>query len=212
MLEGVAMTEPTPATVRAFVEHMLAEYGGKLTPKADAWEMRAAGSLLGALGILTAKSFADDYTTTIGSTVYAPFHPGDEGTGWTRWSQIEVIAHECQHLHQKRERGLRHEADYLTSSARRAHIEAEAYAVNAALHHWHHGVIESWWPGWRAESLRSYGCSAQDVEVATAHLRMIAGSVRRGVVVSHAARTAIMWLDEHAPYLRHPAVASRRPS
>lgn len=203
------MTEPTPDVVRAFYAHMAREYGATVVPKADSSLMSAAGVFLGAIGIIDRDAFARRFVTTIGSAVYAPFSPGDDSTGWPLWSQIEVMAHECQHVQQRRDRGLRHEIDYLASTAKRAHAEAEAYAVNAALHHWRHGVIEPWWCAHTSRLLRSYGCTDTDVLVAERHLRMIAGSVRASVVVSHAARTAIMWLDENAPKLRHPAVASR---
>jgi len=203
------MSEPTPDVVRAYYAALCADYGATVVPKASSALMGAVGAFLGAIGIVDRAAFASRFVTTLGRTVYVPFVPGEPSADWSLWSQIEVLAHECQHIRQHDDRGLRFERDYLMSTAKRAHLEAEAYAVNAALHHWRHGVIEGWWPTHTAGLLRFYGCTDADVLVAERHLRMIASSVRAGVVVSHAARTAIVWLDEHAPKLRHPAVASR---
>ncbi len=195
------MTDPTPDLVRRFYAHMAAEYGATVKPKATAWEMRAAGKFLGAIGIVDAGAFATQFVTTIGSTVFVPYEPGDDAS-WTLWSQITTLTHECQHIKQRSLRGLDYEVSYLSSKAKRSHIEAEAYATNVELHFWRTGSIEPWVIDHLAGHMASYGVSAVDVSVLRKHLEMIAVGARRGVVVSHAARTAIAWLDANAPELR----------
>jgi len=214
---GDAMTEPTAETVRAFYAHMSSRFGATVVPKASSSLMSAAGWGLGALRSLGASvpdaaAFASRYVTTIGSTVYVPYEPGDESTGWSRWDQIGVIVHECEHVAQRGRMGLAYERDWLTSTAARARLEAEAYRVQLELEHWHRGYVPADMPGRLARMLRDYGCSDADVAVTERVLRSSAVSVRQGAVISEAAHVAILWLDEHAPELRAPGVPSRRPS
>jgi hypothetical protein len=204
------MTEPTPDDVRAFCAHMARECRASVRPKADAWEMRAAAAGLHVLGVFglhvpSAEDFARRYVTTLGRTVFVPFEPGDASGPWSLWEQMMVIAHECEHI---RQRAMRHlgafEIDYLTSGALRAQLEADAYRCNMELHRWRFGDVPAGMPHALASTLLAYGCTRADVEVCELHLRSSAETSRRGGVLSHAAATAIEWLDEHAPHLRAP--------
>lgn len=138
--------------------------------------------------------------------------PGDVGDPalWDLWGQIETIAHECQHAHQRAEQGtVTHSLAYLFDRTARTAEEVDAYAVNLELHRWRNGTIAPGIPGHYARALRGYQVSDADVAAAESALRMRAVSARRGIILSHAGRTAIDWLDVHAPSLRHPAVGGR---
>lgn len=212
------MTEPTADIVRGLFAHLAETYGARVVLKGSSALMGAAGWGLGVLRKLGLRVpdpalFATRYVTTIGASVFVPFEVGVADPIWSLWDQLTTIAHECEHIAQKRRGHLgAHERDYLLSTPKRAHLEADAYRVNLELHHWRFGNVPHGLPHALANMLLEYGCSAADVAVTERHLRMSAVSVRQGAVISEASFTAIRWLDEHAPELRAPNVASRRPS
>lgn len=190
------MSEPKPQTVRAYAEHMAREFGATLHEQGD-----PIGLVLG-LGLRAVGMDPSRYATTLADHIFTPFRFGEERPGWGLWDQMEVLAHECQHVEQYRRRNILHGIDYITSAARREGIEAQCLSANLELHHWRYGLVESWYPHARVEGLAAYGCSAKDVAVAEKHLRTIAASAKRGLVISRAARVAISWLEEHAPEIR----------
>lgn len=200
-------------TVRAFAGHMARSYGAAIAPKASSSTMRAAGTALRMLGIPLGDRWLTQVVTTMGSTIYVPFEVGEPSADWSPWEQIAVIAHECQHVFQHTRDGVVIPgARYLVDTSQRTATEAEAYVTSAELHWWRYGTLEGWWLEHRATAMHSYGVSAADVTHMRAHLLGVAPIIRRGGLVSHAGRTAIGWLDQHAAELRHPSVASRSPS
>lgn len=207
----IADQDIAPETVRGFYRFMRDEYRASVVRKQGEAFMEIAASVLATLRIQQSReAFLGGYVTTIGRTVYVPFDVGVDGR-WSCWEQIEILAHECEHIHQQDVTGsLAHGFDYLTSKARRAHIEAEAYAVNLELHHWRYGTIEDWYPRVRAESMHGYGVNDADVAYVRRFLASRAPTILAGGFLSHAGRSAIAWLDRHAPELRSPAVRDRR--
>lgn len=207
----IADSDISPEVVRGFYAFMCDEYRATVTPKRGALAMEAAATLLATVQIQKSRdAFLDDYVTTIGRTVFVPFDVGVDGR-WSCWEQIEILAHECEHIHQQDTTGaLAHGFDYIAIKARRTHIEAEAYAVNLELHHWRRGTVEDWYPRVRAESMHGYGVSDADVAYVRRFLASRAPTVAAGGFLSHAGRSAIAWLDRHAPELRSPAVRDRR--
>jgi len=194
--------------VRDFYAHMTQRFGARVVPKGSALEMKLAAEFL-ELGRLFGmelpdrESFASYYVTTFGSTIYTPFKPGEPMDVWDLWSQIEVLAHECEHVDQKRRRAHgAHELDYLTSTPKRAHIEAEAYRVNMELMVWRYGRLNADAPHLLARKLKDYGCSVEDVLFVERHLRSSMTSVSNGAVISVAAYEALRWLEQRAPELR----------
>lgn len=187
------VSEPTPEIVRAYANHMVREFGATLHEQGD-----PIGFALG-LGLRVVGMDPARYATTLADHIFTPFRFGERIEGaWSLWDQVVVLAHECQHVEQWRRRNLLHGFDYITSTARREGIEAECLSVNLELHHWRYGQVESWYPASRAGGLAAYGCSAQDIVVAEKHLRSIAASAKRGLVISRAARVAIHWLEDNA--------------
>jgi hypothetical protein len=207
----IADSDISPDTVRAFYRVMCEQYGASVKPKRGDLAMEVAATFLATVQIQKSRdAFLDNYVTTLGRTVLVPFDVGVDGR-WSCWQQIEVLAHECERIHQQDATStLAHGFDYLVSKARRTRIEAEAYAVNLELHHWRYGTIEDWYPRVRAESMHGYGVSDADVAYLRRFLASRAPTIVAGGIVSHAGRTAIAWLDRNAPELRSPSVADRR--
>ena len=198
-------------TVQEFASHMAVAFNASIRPKAGAWTMDAAGGFLRLFGFGLGKRWDTHVVTTMGRTIYVPFELGSGGF-YSPWDQIAVLAHECQHVHDGTVGGILRDIRYLVSTPDRTHTEAMANVASMELHHWRYGAIEHWWTRARADAMHGYGVSAADVEVMRTHLLAAAPIVRRGGLISHAGRTAIAWLDEHAPELRAPNVRSRDPS
>lgn len=192
--------------VRRYVEAMSASVGA--TP-AVRWPL--LGMAQRVIGIDPSQ-----YATTIGRDILGPAPWGSPELvllGWSPWAQMSTYAHECEHVRQHDAHGaIAHAWDYLTSPARRVQRECEAMVPQMELEIWRRGLVADWWPRVRAEALRAYLVREADLAVAERHLRALAPTVRAGGLVSRSGAVAIRWLDEHAPELRHPTVAPRRPS
>lgn len=195
------MTQLTPSLVSEFWQYMTSRYGASVVDKRNAAEMQVVSSLLGALGIVDRNSFLRHFATTIGHRIYVPFDIGIATADWSLWGQIMVCAHECQHIVQYDQLGpLKFAWQYVAKTAGRARLEAEAYRCQLELHFWRTGQVLS--ARDLAASLKSYGVTQADIQVAETILRMSGESVRRGAVINPTSRAAIDWLSARAPELR----------
>ena len=195
------MSDLTPELVRAYWAAMTARFGASVIDKSSATEMQIVATVLGQLGILDRDAFLEHFTTTIGHRIYTSFDVGTPTPTWSLWGQIMVCAHECQHIVQYDQLGaLRFGWQYVTSTAARARLEAEAYRCQLELEHWRTGRILS--PHQLASSLKNYAVTDADIKVAEVALAMSAESVRRGAVINPTSRFAIDWLSAHAPQIR----------
>jgi hypothetical protein len=198
------MSGLTPALVAEFWQYMMHRYGGSVIDKRNASEMQLVGALLGKLGIVDKDSFLRHYATTIGHRIYIPFEIGLATPDWSLWGQIMVCTHECEHIVQYDNLGpIKFAWQYVAKTAGRARLEAEAYRCQLELHFWRTAQLLS--PHELASSLKSYGVTDADIQVAETILRMSAESVRRGAVINPTSRAAIDWLNVHAPELRAKA-------
>src|SRR5262249_28101861 len=124
----------TPELVRAFYKHMTGTFGASVIDKRSATEMQVVAGVLGALGIVNREEFLRRFATTIGKRIYLPFDVGDAAQGWSLWSQVAVLTHECQYIVQYNANGpLGFSWRYLTNTAARAAFEAEAYRCQLEL-------------------------------------------------------------------------------
>lgn len=190
----------TPALVRAFAQHMSKLYRARLASKADAAEMKLAAAFVGAFASIEPGDFLTRWATTLGSTVYLPFEPGDSEDPARLWGQVLTITHECQHVAQHEREGLNYPWTYATKPARRALWEAEAYRTASTLWFWRHGWVLD--PSEILAPLASYGLGAHERAVAERYLRLSLVSIRRGLILDAAARTAVRWLEGNVPELR----------
>ena len=203
----IADSDIPAETVRAFAAHMAEEYGARIVLRGSDLVGAAVDTGLRAIGLDPSR-----YATTVGRTIYVPEPIGADHATWNRWGQIVTITHECQHIHQHDTTGLVAHALRYARAAGRTMLEADAYATEMELARWRYGTVEQWWIDWRPRALGAYLVSEADIATMRRVLLSRAPTVRRGGVVTHAGRTAIGWLDEHAPELRAPGVASRAPS
>jgi hypothetical protein len=193
--------QPTPDVVRAFWKHMNDSFDARVIPKAGAVEMRAAAWALELMGITDASGFLKRFATTVGRRIYVPFTVGEPAERWDLWHQIEVGAHEHQHIAQSdREGSVRFAWQYLRDEAARARYEAEARSVNLELHFWRFGKLPSvaeW-----VKNLEQFGLSEGHIATVRVILESRAQTIVRGGVYTNAGKAAITWLSENAPELR----------
>ena len=196
------MKEPTPELVCAFWKFMTQHYNTTVVDKASAIEMQIASSVLGALHILDPSAFLQHYTTTIGRRIYCPFTPGDASTpGGSLFEQLVVCTHEHEHVVQSDTLGaVTYSYRYLTSTASRTRLEAEAYRASLELSWWRNKTLPD--IGTLANCLKGYGVTDTDIATAKAILMASAKSVRQGAIVNPASAVAIAWLNTNAPELR----------
>lgn len=187
--------DPTPDDVREFWKAMQGKWDTQRIDKADASDMRVLADLLNLLGIVDKDRFMRMFTTTVGNRIYTPFEPGVPAEGWSLWQQIRICVHEHHHVFQDRVAGgLGFEWNYITSSAKRAHYEAEAYRCEMVLEWRYQGRMLD--PKALAGLLRDYGCSADDVAVAEKMLSLSVPSIKAGAIASDVCRWAVGWLDQ----------------
>lgn len=193
--------QPTPALVREFWAFMNHSFNARVVAKGDAAAMRAAAVALDAMGISDNGAFMKRFATTVGRRIFLPFTPGEVSGKWDLWKQLCTGAHEHEHIAQlDRDGSLRFAWRYLRSAATRAQYEAEARTSELELHFWRFGSLpqlES-----VVEGLASYSMGKADRAAALATVRSNAEAVRRGAILTLAGKTAIRWLDAHAPELQ----------
>lgn len=186
--------DPVPGDVRDFWKFMQLAYGTRVVEKAKSTDMQAAAKLLDLMGIVDETAFMTRFTTTIGTTIYAPFIIGYPESGWDLWSQIVICAHEHQHVWQdKQAGGLLYEWDYVISTAARTRYEIEAYRTGMELNWRYQNRMQS--PSALAALLKNYGCSATDIKVATKALGLAIPAIKAGGLTTEVGRKAGDWLD-----------------
>ena len=197
------MREPTSQDVKDLWLYMTSHYGTTTINKTTSSEAQAIAKLLDLLGITDEASFKTKFVTTIGTKIYLPFEIGDENdpNGWTLWSQVEICAHEHQHVVQANTMGLVQFAEYyLLSKAGRSICEAEAYTVSVGMFAWHYGVMPDL--DVYAEYMDSYGVDAADINYVDKHLRLASPALLQGAMPPEAGIVAQRWLSAHIPDLK----------
>lgn len=185
---------PAPEDVVEFWKVMTGHFATKVVNKSDSKEMQFVAEALGLMKILDKDAFLKRYTTTIGDKIYIPFEIGKPNDSWSLWSQITVCVHEHQHVFQDRAAGgLTFEWDYLTSTAKRAHYEAEAYRTNMVMEWRYQGRMLN--PTHLAGLLANYACTPTDIAVVEKMLKLSIPSIKAGAITSDVARWACNWLD-----------------
>jgi hypothetical protein len=180
---------------------MTYRFGASVVDKKNAVEMQLVSKLLDSLSIVDQSAFLQHFTTTLGRRIYIPFEIGIPTADWSLWGQIMVCAHECQHIVQYDELGaLKFAWQYITKTAGRTKLEAYAYRCQLELNFWRTGQLLS--AHELASSLKSYGVTAADIQVAETMLKMSGESVCRGAVINPTSRAAMDWLNLHAPEIR----------
>jgi hypothetical protein len=198
--------DPDALCVQRFWTHMQSTYGSRTVDKNDAAEMKLVAAFLNEFNIVDDDEFMEHFTTTIGKNIYTPFDIGSDDGRWSLWGQITVCTHEHQHIGQAAGQGFVSFAqDYLAKSEKRTAYECDAYACDLQLHHWRYRDLPESFIDRVLHSLESYALTETDLRVARKLLKLRALIIRKGGIANDASRTALDWLNEHAPHLRVPA-------
>jgi hypothetical protein len=197
------MKTATRAQAEAFMAHMATTFHARIVRRSDAIEITAIGAVLAGLRAFgvplpSLEDFVSRYATTLGPLVYLPDVEPD--------AMIELVTHECQHVHQFWHGGAGLPGGlglpwlYLTAPEARVRYEAEAYRAG----------LEVAWARTKAlptlDALAmplegGYALGAGDVQLGRDLLEIAATSVQAGVVSTPAGVAAVAWLKAHAPEL-----------
>ena len=187
----------TPEIVQGLWQHMSQEFGGTLVNKSNAEEMQSVATALQLMGVMDTATFLENYTTTIGRTIYTPFRIGevrDDGY-FSLQSQVLTCGHEFGHILQfTRPNGGQFMIEYLTDPARRAAYETEAMITDLEVYHWLHSGNRELDPARKARGLGAYGCPPEDITVTDKALQMALVTVRMGGVVTEPGKKTIRFL------------------
>lgn len=137
------------------------EFDFKLVYKKDSKFMKFIAFFLSLFGILDKKKFMNDFTTTIGSTIYHSYKIG-EGDEEQLWAQFRTLVHEIVHVRQCERFGfIKFSLSYLLSSNSRLKYEIQAYKSSFILNYAIYGAFPN--AMLVAENLYSYNLKAEHV-------------------------------------------------
>lgn len=192
------------AVAKVFGAYMEERFDCAVVAKESAPEMDAIATgfdlarFFGATGIAKGGDFKSRFTTTVGSRIYMPKPHRDDPLLF-----IEILTHECQHVLQFQESGLKFAWLYLAEAEARVKYEADAYAAGLAVERWLTGHTDDNKIEWIVDSLvSSYHLRAEDANLAEKMLKSHYASIKNGIVMSKAGREAISWLEANHPELK----------
>jgi hypothetical protein len=188
----------TPELVKSYWEYMTRKHRTEVRYKTDAEEMKSLADLLSVMGVLDPTDFMTRFATTIGRTIYLPFQIGD-ASSFSLWSQIEIGAHEHQHVVQLDSDPNFFSTNYVLDPTKRAHYEAEAYRVSMTMNFWATGCAPQ--PDMYVESLKHYGIDEKGIDFAREYLRLSRPTILTHGIPDQAAKDTIGWFQTNAPTL-----------
>lgn len=181
----------TPEDTKAFWNYMSRKRGSHVVSKSDAAEMQIAAASLALMGIMDAKKFLSNYSTTIVNRIYVPFEIGGDTPSLA--AQVATCVHE--HVHVRQFRDMEFVPEYCLSSAKRAALECDAYRATMEMMFWMTGNCPS--PKVTANLLRSYACTQEDIDFSEKYLRSAAEVIKKGGILTPESKIAIKWLMRH---------------
>lgn len=168
---------------------MCKRYKCKLKPKSKSLLMKIVAKIFDRRykknkNLISGNAFMRDYWTTHGNTIYYPSSskPGHGDADELR-QQVELACHECVHVEQ------RPSIRYLTSPARIAKIESDAFIATMEIHHWITGQVP--YPPQLARKLYPYGCTDAQVDYAKRKYFLVSRMIERGLYRTDTVRTAM---------------------
>jgi hypothetical protein len=196
--------DPDREVVHGLWMSLAVRYRTQLIPKKVAMEMVLLDKIASRFGFADGASFLESYATTLGRRIYVPFGIGIPDPEWPLWSQIGTALHEHQHVVQMvRAGGLpAYARDYLLSSAKRASLEADAYACNLFVTYQRYGEVPDTAIDWVIRSLEdAYYVTTKDLSVVRAMLKSYAAAIESGGVPNEVCKIATIWMQKNAPHL-----------
>ena len=183
----------TPELVKGLWNHMGTKYKTGWKHKPNAWEAKLAATVLDVMNIIDKKTFMEQYAFILGRTIYTPFVPGEIQENYSLEKQIACCVHEHFHwLDACRMGKWKWNYAYVTSSRRRAVMEARAYVTNIEIYHWYCGKILS--PAKIADVLKNYNCNVTDRRIAEDIMESNVRTIKQGGYSSNTTIEALKYL------------------
>lgn len=190
------MRSATAAEAEEFAREMARRHNARITTKDHAieWQIVTGAIRAATLGAVDVDELLEHYSTSIGPLIYLE-------NGLSPDAVIEVVTHECEHVHQFWEGGLGFAWLYLTEPEARVAYEARAYAAGLEVRVARGGAIPPLDD--LAMPLEGGAYMLSDAQQAFGRrlLEVRATQVAGGIVTSHAARTAIGVMRARMPHL-----------
>ena len=179
--------------VTNYAKFLKEKHNVRIIHKKHWWVARMVAFLACRFGWSAARRFANSYAQAYKTTMYLPFTPGRVTDKFPAFVQLQIMAHEFEHILIYRDEGHAYTRDYLKRKSARATYEARCYTVNLELSFWMYHKIPN--QDERAASLKAYGCDSTDIKVAAKYLRACIPTVRHGGVIREATEITIAWLE-----------------
>lgn len=206
------MREPTQEEVLAFYDAITQRFNLRIVSKDDSAEMKLIAELLQKMGIQDVQTFLKRYWTTLpfdaerlgGPSMYVPFSL-KKGEIWAReecWPRSLVPWHEAPgHVRRFRIRGaVTFALNYVVSTEERTREETYALGLTKSGHYWRVGELFESFP--LASNLREYGCSGNNVALATVGLDSVDPTLEAGGAINDDDQWCRDWWTANAPDIR----------
>lgn len=180
----------TKKMVLEFWEYMQGKYGFSVINKNDSSMMKMVDWILSGIGIMDRKEFLNNYSTTVGHSVYIPFVLG-EGDSLGLMDQVIICAHEAQHVVQYNKDNAIFVGGYVSSKSRRASYEVEAYNVTMEMYYYFTGKVLS--SNFLCNLLSKYAIDEVDLSVSRKRFDIQRKVLRLGIITSDVSVDAIQW-------------------
>lgn len=151
-------------------------FGCVITSNKDSSSIKAIASALDTLGVKDHEAFMKEVAITLYKNIYLPFEMGCLEIDPLR--QLELVAHELEHVLQWDHNVLEFGINYLTKPEKRAEYEVKALGANLEFR-------------WRTTKqlydikelsthMKWYKISSKDIKVSEKHLAILANILKQG--------------------------------
>lgn len=152
------------------------QFGCVIKSNKDSTSIEAIASVLDLIGVKDKEDFLKNVAITLYKNIYLPFEVGTLSVDPLR--QLEIIAHELEHILQWGKDPLDFSINYLTKPEKRAEMETRALGANLEF-------------VWRttgklydvkvlSKNLRWYRISSKDIKISEKHLAILANILKQG--------------------------------
>lgn len=192
--------ELTDKVVDELQAHMLGHYKAKVLPKGDSMFMHEVASLLSQTGPrINRDTFLTRYGTTIANEIYIP---STMRANFGLLNYVQLIVHECQHVHQSDSLKTEYEVDYLSNPMRRAEFESQAISAASEVRHWLTGQNVTAFVNRECDNLKEYALTPVHINRARDLALDMANLANLGIYMTDAGRTACTYLQRFYPRLK----------
>lgn len=192
---------------REFTDYMTSTFGASVSPKETSEVMKAVAmgmdlaKTFGGSGLASSDDFLNRFTTTLGSEIFMPKLVLEEAEFAV---YADILTHECQHVSDFHKNAIEFAWLYLSEPEARVKLEADAYAGGLSVYAWlKKGFSLDSEVGRVVDALVSaYHVGPSDADLAREILRSHFVSLKHGIRMSQASRTALNWFEKNYPDLK----------